>query len=280
MKNSAFKISNRSVHFRRKRLPRKAVALLVLSLPLIIPSLSRAATDPFVGTWKLNPSKSKLTDQMKIESLGGNKYAFDFGGGQPITVVADGTDQPGNFGISLAVAAEEPHTWKVIRKKDGRLLIDATWELSADSNTLTDHYTGYQANGSTFRLEYVYKRTAGTSGFAGTWESTSEKVNSSFAIAIRSYGDNGLSFVNPAQKSTQNMEFDGKNYPNHGPNVPAGSASSAHRMNESTLAIADKMNGKIMDTRELKLSPDLKTLTMTVQPVSRKTPNILVFDRQ
>ena len=69
------------------------------------------------------------------------------------------------------------------------MLIAATWKLSADSNTLTDHYTGYQANGSTFRLDYVYKRTAGTSGFAGTWESTSEKVNSAFEIAIRPYED-------------------------------------------------------------------------------------------
>jgi len=36
-----------------------------------------AADDPFVGEWKLNPSKSKLSDEMKVESAGGNKCAFD-----------------------------------------------------------------------------------------------------------------------------------------------------------------------------------------------------------
>ena len=41
-----------------------------------------AANDPFVGKWKLNPSKSKLTDQMKVEAIGANKYALDFGGGK------------------------------------------------------------------------------------------------------------------------------------------------------------------------------------------------------
>jgi len=51
-----------------------------------------AANDPFVGKWKLNPSQSKLTDQMKVEAAGANKYAFDFGGGTAETVVADGTD--------------------------------------------------------------------------------------------------------------------------------------------------------------------------------------------
>jgi hypothetical protein len=34
-----------------------------------------------VGDWKLNPQKSKLIDEMKVTSLGGNKYFFDFGGG-------------------------------------------------------------------------------------------------------------------------------------------------------------------------------------------------------
>jgi hypothetical protein len=252
----------------------------ILLTVALIGSTAWAASDPFIGTWKLNPSRSQLTDEMKVQALGANKYAFDFGGGKPIPVVADGTDQPGNFGISLAVTVEGPHTWKVVRKKDGRLLISATWELSKDGSTLTDHFTGYQANGSMMRLDYVYMRSGGGSGFAGTWDSTKEKVNSAFEVQIRPYQDNGLSFVNPAQESTQNMEFDGKDYPNRGPNVVAGSASSGHRVNESTLEIADKMNGKITDTRQLKLSPNLKTLTMTVRLIGRSKPNILVFDRE
>src|SRR5437879_8821460 len=34
------------------------------------------SNDPFVGKWKLNPSKSKLTDRMKVEVAGPNKYAL------------------------------------------------------------------------------------------------------------------------------------------------------------------------------------------------------------
>ena len=41
-----------------------------------------AATDPFAGTWKLDPAKSKLTDQMKVEAAGPNKYTFIFSGRQ------------------------------------------------------------------------------------------------------------------------------------------------------------------------------------------------------
>ena len=200
-----------------------------------------AANDPFVGEWKLNPARSKLTDQMKVESVGANKYVFDFGGGSE-TIVVDGTDQPGNFGSTLSVTVEGPDTWKVIRKKDGRMLITATWKLSKDGNTLTDDFTGIEPNGSTFNLNYVYKRTAGSSGFAGTWESTSESVNSVFVLQVRPYEGDGLSFIDPSEEETKNVKFDGKDYPNLGPNVVPGSASSVRRVNERTLEMTDKID--------------------------------------
>ena len=238
-----------------------------------------AANDPFVGEWKLNPARSKLTDQMKVESVGANKYVFDFGGGSE-TVVVDGTDQPGNFGSTLSVTVEGPDTWKVIRKKDGRMLITATWKLSKDGNTLTDDFTGIEPNGSTFNLNYVYKRTAGSSGFAGTWESTSETVNSVFVLQVRPYEGDGLSFIDPSEEETKNVKFDGKDYPNLGPNVAPGSASSVRRLSERTLEMTDKIHGKVMDAQQIELSSDLKTLTMTVHTVGRSEPTILVFERQ
>lgn len=238
-----------------------------------------AANDPFVGKWKLNPSKSKITDQMKVESVGANKYAFDFGRGAE-TIVADGTDQPGNFGSTLSVTVVGPKTWKVVRKKDGRTRLTGIWKLSEDDKTLSDALTGNQPDGSTFSLDYVYTRTAGSSGFPGTWESTSEKVNSVFEFQIQPYEGDGLSFITPAQHKTQNMKFDGKDYPDVGPDVLPGSASSGRRVNARTLELTDMIKGKVMNTRQIKLSPDLKTLTMTVHPVGQSKPNILVFDRE
>jgi len=238
-----------------------------------------AANDPFVGDWKLNPSRSKLTDEMKVESLGANKYAFDFGGGSE-TVVIDGTDQPGVFGTTLSVAAEGPESWKIIRKKDGRMLLTANWKLSKDGNTLTDNFTGMNPNGSTYNVNYVYQRMAPGSGFAATWISTNETVNSVFVLQVRPYDGDGLSFVDPSREQTKNVKFDGKDYPTLGPNAPRGSVSSLRRVNERALEMTDKINGKVLDTRQIELSSDVKTLTMTVHIVGRSEPNILVFDRQ
>jgi len=239
-----------------------------------------AANDPFVGKWKLNPSESTLTDEMKVEAVGPNKYAFDFGGGNPVTVVADGTQQPANFGTTMSVAFEDPNTWKFVGKKDDRIGSTATWRLSEDGKTLSDAFTVYQPNGSKLQLDYVYKRTTPGSGFVGTWDSTSEKVDSVYEVQIQPYEGGGLSFINPAQEATTNIKFDGKDYATVGPNVPAGSVSCGSRVSESTLEVTDKMKDKVTSTRQLRLSADLKTLTVTVHPVGRSKPNILVFDRE
>jgi hypothetical protein len=239
-----------------------------------------AANEPFVGEWKLNPSKSKLTDQMKIESVADDKYAFDFGGGSAETIVPDGRDQPGFAGTTLSVTIEGPDSWKVVRKQEGRVLLTAYWKLSKDGNTLTDDYTQFGPNGSSTNVKYVYNRTAGRSGFAGTWESTSEKLNSVYVITVEPYEGDGLSFINSSQGVTRHLTFDGKDHPLVGPNAPAGATSSAGRVNERTLEITTRINDKVAGTQEDTLSSDGKTLTMTMHAAGRTAPNILVFERQ
>jgi hypothetical protein len=218
---------------------------------------------------------------MKVESIGGNRYSFDFAGGSPETIAADGTDQPGFGGTTLSVVVEDPDSWKVVRKKDGRVLVTASWKLSKDGKTLNDDFTFFAPNGSVSNVNYVYKRTGGTSGFAGTLESTSETVNSAFVLKIQPYEGDGLSFIYLSQDETQNVKFDGKDYPNVGPNVTPGSVSSARRVNEHTLEIKNKFKDKITGTQQIKLSADQKTLTLTVYTPGRSEPNnVLVFERQ
>ena len=106
-----------------------------------------AADDPFVGKWKVNPSKSKLTDEMKVEAVGANKYTFTFGPGQVDTIVADGSDQPALQGTTLSVTVEGPNNWKVVRKMKGRTLLTAYWTLSEDGKTLHDAFTQYLPSG-------------------------------------------------------------------------------------------------------------------------------------
>ena len=239
-----------------------------------------AATDPLAGNWKLNPAKSKLTDQMKVTQAGPNTYTLNFSGDNTETVVADGTDQPGLFGSTASITVLSPHRWKMMRKMNGKVMISAIWELSEDGNTLTDHFTGYRADGLTTNLLYKYARIDGTSGFAGTWESTQEEVNSTFEMQIQTYAGDGLSIVIPAQKITKNIKFDGKDYAAEGPNLPQGYGTSGKRVSDQSVELTDKINGKVLDTQQVEVAPDGKTLTITTQIPGRRKPNIQVFERE
>lgn len=238
-----------------------------------------AADDPMVGDWKLNPAKSKLTDVMKVGSLGGNKYSFDFGGGDPEIAIADGTDQPGHFGIMIAVIVDAPDKWTVVRRKDGKMLGSGVWTLSTDGSTLTDHFTAVRPSGGSTSLDYTYKRTGGGSGFVGTWVSSIEQVNSVVVLKIREWEGDGLSFFSQGGAGTKNIKLDGKDYANVGA-VVDGQAASARRVDERTVEMTDKFKGTVIDTQDIHVSADGKTLSMTIHLPKRDEPNEEVFDRE
>jgi hypothetical protein len=263
----------------------KLAGILITTLPGVLAlglatSMAWAAESPFIGEWKLDPSKSRMPDEMKVESKGGNKYAFDFGGGAE-TIVVDGSDQPGGYGGTLlSVKAEAPDTWIVERKKDGRLLLKGTWKLSKDGSTLTDYFREFESDGSTLSMDYVYQRTGGGSGFAADWQSIKETMNSPFLMQVKEFQGDGLSLITPSEHETKNLKLNGKDYPNQGPNANPGSSSSTRRVDEHNLVMTDRASGKVTDTEEIGLSDDLKTLTITVHVAGRDKPNVMVFERK
>jgi hypothetical protein len=111
-------------------------------------------------------------------------------------------------------------------------------------------------------------------------------VKAGIELQIEPYEGDGLSFNSPGAEMMKKMKFDGNDYPNVDPNaapdsVAPGSASSGRRVSERSLEITDKFKGKITGTRQIELSADHKTLTMTVRLVGQNRPkNIFVFDRE
>jgi hypothetical protein len=230
---------------------------------------------------EVDPSKSKLNDEMKVEVAGVNRYTVTFAPGAVDTVVADGSDQPALRGTTLSVTVKGPNSWELIRKMKGRTLLRGYWTLSEDGKTLNDAYTEYAPDGSPSSIPYVYERTAGSSGFPGTWDSGSEKVKAGIELQIQPYEGDGLSFDSPDAEMTKKVKFDGKDYPDLDPNEDPGSTSSGRRVDERSLEITDKFKEKITSTRQIVLSTDLKTLTLTVRLVGQSRPkSILVFDRE
>ncbi len=235
-----------------------------------------AANDPFVGKWKVIPSKSRLTDEMKVEVAGKNTYAITFGPGAVDTIVADGTDQPALQGTTFSIAIEGPNNWTVVRKKDGHRIVMGVWTLSADGKTLDDAYSTYLPDGSTKKIHYIYQRTAGTSGFLGTWDSVSAEVDPTLDLEILSYEGGGYSFSSPGLGFAQKVRFDGKINSNAGRDGAPVSTFSGHRVHPHALEIGNKNQTVLFE-----VSPDLKTLTMSIRlPGDDKPRDILVFERE
>ena len=256
-------------------------ALTVLIALCIFTGTSRAADDPFAGKWKLDSSRSEFpTDTMKVVSAGTNKFTFIFSEPNAETIVTDGTDQPGIFGTTLSVTVQEPRVWIVVRKSKDRTLLRAVWTLSEDGKTLHDAFTEYRPDGSPFTVDYDYLSKGGESGFAGTWQSTSEEFVSTYEIQIGPYQGDGFSLADPVAGIDKNLKFDGTDYPNSGPNARPDMLSSGHRISDRSLEVTDKLKGMVQSTDDFELSPDLQTLTETQHHPDQDKPTVLVFKRE
>jgi len=108
------------------------------------------------------------------------------------------------------VSVEGPDKWKVVRKKNGKVLATGLWTLSADGKTLKDHFTSSRPTGETTSLDYVYERRGGGTGLVGDWVSTSEQVNEVYVMWVKPFESDGLSFITPGAGGATNVKFDGK----------------------------------------------------------------------
>jgi hypothetical protein len=250
-----------------------------LVLACLIAGTLYATDDPFCGKWKLNLEKSKFSGrQMKIQDLGGNKYTLTFGNTSN-TITADGTDQLGQFGDTASIAPEGSNVWKMVIKKDGRVISSMTHTLSTDGKIQTIKGTDNKPDGTTSDFSVQLKRLGSGSGWGGTWESTDVKFTSPDEWEIVAYGSDGLTFNTAAYKDTLSLKFDGKEYEEKGPNVAPGSTSSGKRADAHTLDVTDKVKGEVMDHTKFEVSADGKTLTLTVHESGQPNAQTFVYDK-
>ena len=233
------------------------------------------ANDPFVGKWKLDVARSVLVDRMEIAAAGPNRYTFKFEGGPAETVVADGSDQPGVQGTTLAVTAPDARTATVVRRQAGKVIVSAAWKVSDDGRTLRDDFTQAQGDGTSPTTHYIYQRMSGRTGFLGAWESTTPPVGLQYELQIQPYGDAGLSFVRPS--GVKSVPFDGQDHAVAG---AQGQTASGRRQGERAMEVTDKVAGQGLDTQAYEVSRDGRTLTMNIHRTGQVTPDRLVFERE
>jgi hypothetical protein len=257
-----------------------ATLLAFTGLGLCVAPLALAADDSFVGNWKLDPDKSQLNGlPYKIEDAGGGQYRFIFGDDVE-TMTLDGKGHVTKFGDTWSIKATGPNSWESTNKRDGQVTAKSKWTISEDGQTFTMMDEYMRLDGSTGKTETTLKRTDGTSGLVGSWESASVKIMSPLPIEIRKWQTDGYSYVLPAYKYHLNFKLDGKEYTPTGPRVAKGTTASASKVDDHTIEVTDKLKGKTIDTVRLELSADGKTLNQTVTYAGVSKPEVDVYERQ
>ncbi|HUK48196.1 MAG TPA: hypothetical protein VLW06_11415 [Terriglobales bacterium] len=238
-----------------------------------------AANDPFCGKWKLNMEKSKLGgDIIKIQDLGGNKYKWTVGNVAD-TMAYDGTDQAVHFGRTISMTPEGHNSWKMVIKQNGRVISSMTHTISENGKIQTIKGTANKPDGTTSDFDATWRKVSGGSGWAGTWQEADVKFTSPDEWEIEPFEGDGLTFNTPAYQDVLSMKFDGKDYEEKGPEVAPGSMSSGKRVNAHTLDVTDKVKGEVMDHTTYEVSPDGKTLTLTIHEIGQPNPLRIVYDK-
>lgn len=238
-----------------------------------------AADDPFIGTWKFNADKSQLTGlDYKIEDAGGGQYRFIFGDDTE-TLTLDGKPHLTKFGDAWSIKTTGPSSWESTNERDGKVTNKSKWTISADNQTFTSVDETMRPDGTTAKSEATLKRTGGTSGLAGTWQSTSVKVLSPSTMTMAKWQTDGYTRANPSFKETLDFKLDGKDYIPKGPRVAAGMTVTAKKIDDHSMELTYKLGGKTTETDKLEVSADGKTLTTTVTYAGVSKPEIDVFDR-
>jgi hypothetical protein len=174
---------------------------------------------------------------------------------------------------------EGPNSWKMVIKKDGRVLSTMTHTVSDDGKMQAIKGSSTKPDGTTSDFDVKLKRISGGPGIAGTWENVDVKFTGPDEWEISPYEGDGLTFNTPAYQDTLSMKFDGKDYEEKGPNVAPGSTSSGKRVDAHTLSLVDKVKGEVTDHATYKVSADGKTLTMTIQDAGQAKPITIVYDK-
>lgn len=235
------------------------------------------ASNLFIGKWRVDEAKSHFTGITdSVTAVGANTWKFQYGAFS-WTIKADGTDQPTPFGTT-AMKAVNATTWEFTNKTNGKPAGTETWTLSADGNSMTRTFGGQQENGQSFSGSETVKRTGGTSGFEGTWESTEVKMTFT-EVDVEPNGDDGITLGLPEDGTHYSLKFNGKDYPEEGPRIPAGMTVSARMTGPHTVKVTTKLNGMPIDTEDWEISADGGTFTYTELDAGTTNPKIVVLHR-
>jgi hypothetical protein len=153
-----------------------AANLSMMLMGLAITAVVASAADSTVGTWKLNPAKSKFTGSFVVKSQtdvreatpdGGVKVTRDgqLGDGTPVkgsfSYKYDGKEYPATglaFDVLSVKRTDANTTTFEVKKTGGKYHVTGRTVISADGKTMTQTAKGTDADGKPISSDLVFDK--------------------------------------------------------------------------------------------------------------------------
>jgi|SRR5580698_7442082 hypothetical protein len=235
-----------------------------------------AADAPYIGKWKLNPEKSKLTgDIANLEKMPDGSIHIQ-GGDTGFTFKLDGMEYPMPDGGTTAWKPLDANTWERVDRANGKVRM--TGRLSSQGDVLSIAYQSMKPDGGKLEGGQKWKRVSGGPGFLGKWRNTEEK-SATTAMVLEANGPDGVTLKFPDDGTVCEAKFDGKDYPLAGPLRGGKTTLTLKKTGPSSFEVTEKLEGKPVYLDKYTVSGDGKTLMDEGTPVKNKEITKAVFDR-
>ncbi len=239
--------------------PFPVVPFLVVPFVLVT-AVAALAQNPLIGTWKENLAKSHLAaGTITFASAGGGAIRFTEPEGT-YTFKTDGSPVTNPVGRTVQWTKPDAHTWKEEVKLDSTTVTDR-WALSQGDTVLTVDSTGTRPDGTSFHNTSVFHRAGSGKGLIGTWRDVKESTDQPRVERFSENSDGSLSWDLPPLKATLRLKPDGNPATPSGPTVPKGLTIAMTKAGPRSFHFVEKLNGKVIYSGTLTVSPDGKVLT-------------------
>jgi len=202
-------------------------------------------SDAWVGTWKLDPSKSKLAGfTISYTKTPGGMYHFSDGSTVDYDFAIDGKEYPAEYGRKITWSDSGDHAWDSQTTADGKVLAKIHRALSADGKTLKVTATGLNADGSPFNELVVYKRVSGSDGLEGKWLAIKDDADAPPTFIVSAPAPGVLRWEVPAWQAATEGALDGSDHPIKGGTQPPGLTLGSRLKSPSKISYVMKIDGK------------------------------------
>lgn len=230
------------------------------------------AGNPFVGSWKFDPARSRLVaETVRYADLGGGRMRYSNDAALQYEFAFDGRDYKTVDDRTVSWNPLGAGRWETKTKIAGRTTETAIRALSPDGNALTVKADGVLPDGTPYKHDKRYTRVGAGHGLAGTWRGAAVDTNNmpdGYVIGEDASGT--ITWSIPTDKQSLVGRFDGRDMKLTGPTAPSDTVFAVTRVSERKISYVMKTRGKPGQYGTVTISADGETFTEESWPPGRE----------